>query len=267
MGAWIKTRGRSSVENLTQPSFQIKPSIKLIWRGPVTFSSCFLDKNMLKTATTTLRVTPRSPARLSAKLVQGRRYGVSGMSSDSLRELQTSAPRPRWSRKGGRVIVSTSTAQSVRLSRSLASSAFSFLPSSQPSQEMASLSPPQSPPRWNHSPKEVLDLAAKAIDHAKDVLDKVGALSAQDCTFESVCLALLYIEFSERSLSICQGLRRAIQIRGWPAPPRANYVLPERFDLQRTTWCIESGGSTSARFWSWIRNAHGRVHRKEKCCC
>ena len=49
-----------------------------------------------------------------------------------------------------------------------------------------SLTPPQSPPRWNHSADEILKLTKEAIEHDRTIQDKVGLLDPKDCTFDSV---------------------------------------------------------------------------------
>lgn len=145
-----------------------------------------LTKFMLKT-TTALRAAAQFSLPSAVKLLSKDHYLCGNVLSNRLLEPKTSILRRRWSRKSGRVIISTLTAQHVRQSRPYASASFSLLPpSSIASQHMTSLSPPQPPPRWDHSPKEVLDLTKAAIEHGKQILDKVGTLSAQECTFESV---------------------------------------------------------------------------------
>ncbi|KAJ8456732.1 hypothetical protein ONZ45_g18600 [Pleurotus djamor] len=57
-----------------------------------------------------------------------------------------------------------------------------------------SITPPQAPPSWNHSAEEIISLTKQAIDKHKAVDDKVGALAASDCTWESVFLPLAYSE-------------------------------------------------------------------------
>ncbi|EJC99683.1 Metalloprotease [Fomitiporia mediterranea MF3/22] len=59
---------------------------------------------------------------------------------------------------------------------------------------MSNLTPPQPPPTWQHKPEEVLDLSKKTIDHVKQIYDRVGALDAKDCTFDSVYGALAKAE-------------------------------------------------------------------------
>lgn len=61
--------------------------------------------------------------------------------------------------------------------------AFSLL-ESDPS--MASLTPPQAPPRWNHTPEEVLSITKQALAQNKAVSDRVGALPEAECNFETV---------------------------------------------------------------------------------
>lgn len=51
---------------------------------------------------------------------------------------------------------------------------------------MASLTPPQSPPRWDHTPEEVIQLTKDAISCNKAVSDEVAALLPTECNFETV---------------------------------------------------------------------------------
>jgi len=51
---------------------------------------------------------------------------------------------------------------------------------------MASLTPPQAPPKWNNTPEEVLDITKQALAQNKAVSDKVAALSEAECHFETV---------------------------------------------------------------------------------
>lgn len=55
---------------------------------------------------------------------------------------------------------------------------------------MASLTPPQSPPRWNHTPEEVIQLTKDAISCNKAVSDEVASLLPTECNFETVFLRL-----------------------------------------------------------------------------
>ncbi|TBU62281.1 metallopeptidase MepB [Dichomitus squalens] len=55
---------------------------------------------------------------------------------------------------------------------------------------MASLNPPQPAPKWTHTPEEVLRLTKDAIAEERARLDKIGNLKPEECTFESVFLAL-----------------------------------------------------------------------------
>ena len=48
------------------------------------------------------------------------------------------------------------------------------------------LTPPQSPPLWNHSAADILKLTKEAIEYDRAIQDKVGSLDPKDCTFESV---------------------------------------------------------------------------------
>ncbi|KAH7913358.1 hypothetical protein BJ138DRAFT_1002435 [Hygrophoropsis aurantiaca] len=50
---------------------------------------------------------------------------------------------------------------------------------------MASLTPPQAAPSWNHTPEQVLQLVKDALAEHKAVSDKVGTLAESECNFES----------------------------------------------------------------------------------
>ncbi|EGN98007.1 hypothetical protein SERLA73DRAFT_109304 [Serpula lacrymans var. lacrymans S7.3] len=54
---------------------------------------------------------------------------------------------------------------------------------------MPSITPPQAAPSWSHTPEQVLSLTKDAIAKYTEVLDKVAALPASGCNFESVALA------------------------------------------------------------------------------
>jgi metallopeptidase MepB len=56
---------------------------------------------------------------------------------------------------------------------------------------MASLTPPQAPPRWNHSADDILSLTKEAIANEQKLQDKVGALPPDQCDFSSVSEAQL----------------------------------------------------------------------------
>lgn len=49
-----------------------------------------------------------------------------------------------------------------------------------------SLSPPQPPPNWTHTPENIARLTTEAIDNHRAVEDKIGGLSPSECTYESV---------------------------------------------------------------------------------
>jgi len=51
---------------------------------------------------------------------------------------------------------------------------------------MALLTPPQAPARWNHTPEEVLSITKQALAQSKAVNDKVAALPETECNFETV---------------------------------------------------------------------------------
>lgn len=69
---------------------------------------------------------------------------------------------------------------------------------------MASLTPPQSPPKWNHTPEEVLSITKQALAQNKAVSDKVAALPEAECNFETVFLPLAHAE--AEVLIICEPL-------------------------------------------------------------
>ncbi|KAJ3573206.1 hypothetical protein NP233_g2580 [Leucocoprinus birnbaumii] len=77
---------------------------------------------------------------------------------------------------------------SARAKASIFSTAFAS------SAENMSLVPPQSPIDWNHSAEDITRLTQKAIDADRATLDKVGALDAKDCNFDSVFTTLAYAE-------------------------------------------------------------------------
>ena len=89
--------------------------------------------------------------------------------------LQTLSSRPFLAH--GRRYISTS----VRL-KNAEPVYFRLLPES----NMASLTPPQSPPRWNHTPEEVIRLTKDAISRNKAVSDQVAGLLPADCNFDTV---------------------------------------------------------------------------------
>ena len=70
--------------------------------------------------------------------------------------------------------------------RSQATLATSSLFSSSISEEMASLTPPQPPPTWTHSPEDVLRITKEQIQKHKESLDKIGALKEEESNFETV---------------------------------------------------------------------------------
>lgn len=49
-----------------------------------------------------------------------------------------------------------------------------------------SLVPPQKPLEWNHSAQDITHLTKQAIDEDRALQDKVAALNAKDCNFDSV---------------------------------------------------------------------------------
>lgn len=61
-----------------------------------------------------------------------------------------------------------------------------FAPSSMSSSNMVSLTPPQPPPVWTHSPEDVLSLTKEAIKKDREVQDRIAKLPASECNFETV---------------------------------------------------------------------------------
>ena len=51
---------------------------------------------------------------------------------------------------------------------------------------MASLTPPQPPPKWTHTPEEVESLTKAMIDKDRKLMDAIAALKAEDCNFDTV---------------------------------------------------------------------------------
>jgi hypothetical protein len=84
----------------------------------------------------------------------------------------------------------TNTAYSVPLWRTATrfSSSLSsiFASSSLSPSNMASLTPPQPPPVWTHTPEDVLNLTKEAIEKDRGVQDRVAKLFASECTFDTV---------------------------------------------------------------------------------
>lgn len=99
---------------------------------------------------------------------------VQSLSSTSI-GLRQSRPRTQYPR------LQTSRPFS---SSSHSRSSFAFSLESDPI--MASLTPPQAPPKWNHTPEEVLSITKLALAQNKAVSDKVAALPEAECNFETV---------------------------------------------------------------------------------
>ncbi len=49
-----------------------------------------------------------------------------------------------------------------------------------------SLTPPQAPPSWDHTPEQILSITKDAIEKDRAAMDKVGSLAAKDADFKSV---------------------------------------------------------------------------------
>ncbi|KAK0244414.1 metallopeptidase MepB [Armillaria nabsnona] len=52
-----------------------------------------------------------------------------------------------------------------------------------------SLTPPQAPPSWDHTPEQILSITKDAIEKDRAAMDKVGSLAAKDADFKSLPLA------------------------------------------------------------------------------
>lgn len=59
------------------------------------------------------------------------------------------------------------------------------------SNKQMSLTPPQSPPLWNHSTEDISRLTKEFIAHNRAEEDKVGALAPKDCNFQSVIIYVI----------------------------------------------------------------------------
>lgn len=51
---------------------------------------------------------------------------------------------------------------------------------------MAHLTPPQPPPKWTHTPEDVLKITKEQIQKHKETLDKIAALKEEDANFDNV---------------------------------------------------------------------------------
>ncbi len=83
----------------------------------------------------------------------------------------------------------TNTAYPVPLWRTairLSSSLSSIFTSSSLSSNMANLTPPQPPPVWTHTPKDVIYLTEEAIRKDREVQDKIAKLPVSECNFDTV---------------------------------------------------------------------------------
>lgn len=79
---------------------------------------------------------------------------------------------------------------SARFSSSLSSI---FSSSSLSSSNMVNLTPPQPPPVWTHTPKDVLDLTKEAIKNDREVQDRIAKLPASECNFETVSAVPIHV--------------------------------------------------------------------------
>ncbi|KZV65296.1 metallopeptidase MepB [Peniophora sp. CONT] len=63
-------------------------------------------------------------------------------------------------------------------------------PASKHHATMSKLTPPQPPPKWTHSAAEIRDITDAAIAENRALQDKIAALKPEECTLETVFLAL-----------------------------------------------------------------------------
>ncbi len=60
------------------------------------------------------------------------------------------------------------------------------------SEDMAHLTPPQPPPKWTHTPEDVLKITKEQIQKHMETLDKIAALKEEDANFDNVrCVSSL----------------------------------------------------------------------------
>ena len=71
-------------------------------------------------------------------------------------------------------------------SQSTLSGLFSSISSGTTHSAMADLKPPQAAPSWTHSPEDVRKIAKESLDKHKALVDKISALPAEQCNFETV---------------------------------------------------------------------------------
>ncbi|CAK5270325.1 unnamed protein product [Mycena citricolor] len=112
------------------------------------------------------------------------------------------------------------------------------LPTLFPTVTQSMLTPPQAPPKWTHSPADVLDLVKAAIEKDRVVEDTVGALKPADCTFESVrdCIWLLAALIFNRicPIGLCECLQAAC-----PTPESAAHIIHIKVALESSGTQIE----------------------------
>lgn len=157
-------------------------------RSSVSFAQCTVDASrlMLSLSRSLLRA---SHSRQNAQRALAAHHRIGKCLSTSIARAVTTCRRviPCSTKPASRSIT-----QHARSLASLSHS-FSLHPSTSSAAEMSSLEPPQPPPTWKHTPEEVLDLTNKALEKAKQALDKVAALDSKDCTFETVSVSCLTV--------------------------------------------------------------------------
>ena len=128
----------------------------------------------------TLRV--RSANVLSKQLPLTRRFAPS-LSVSTLNSRSVLSRRPRWT-------CDEYMHARVHGIRSLATITPIFSLKNDDDSAMSKLTPPQTPAIWTHTPEQVTTLIDELIAKDKALWDKVGSLSPEECTFESVCPSL-----------------------------------------------------------------------------
>ena len=104
--------------------------------------------------------------------------GVGALAAVGLMRLSGSGPQLRVPQMTGQASPTWLNVLNIHRSQST----FSF---SAPT-AMSSLAPPQPPPKWTHTPDEVLALTKGAIARHRGQQDAVAALAPADCNFSSV---------------------------------------------------------------------------------
>ena len=75
---------------------------------------------------------------------------------------------------------------------------------------MSKLTPPQPPPTWTHTPEQLTALINELIAKDREFWDKIGALPAEECNFESVRFLLSEIVVSEGNTELSSNPVRSL---------------------------------------------------------